>query len=95
MNIDSFMRMLHNHPGWENMTRKGGAGIVVLFGGVDFLVFRDNALHYLRAVPQNATSLAVVRAFNALMGKCRKELEKELEQWDMTRLTRDDNESDR
>ena len=77
------------------MTRKGGAGIEVLFGGVEFLVFRDNALHYLRAVPQNAKSLAIVRAFNALMRSCREELEKELEQWNMVRLTRDDNEGDR
>lgn len=71
MNKERFLRMLRNHSEWENLTRKGGAGIVVLFGGVDFLIFRDNALHYLRAVPQNATSLAVVRAFNALMGSCR------------------------
>lgn len=77
------------------MTRKGGAGIEVIFGGVEFLVFRDNALHYLRAVPQNAKSLAIVRAFNALMRSCREELEKELEQWNMVRLTRDDNEGDR
>lgn len=95
MNKESFMRMLRSHPGWENMTRKGGAGIEVLFGGVEFLVFRDNALHYLRAVPQNAKSLAIVRAFNALMRSCREELEKELEQWNMVRLTRDDNEGDR
>ena len=40
-------------------------------------------------------SLAIVRAFNALMGSCRKELEKELGQWNMVRLTRDDNEGDR
>ena len=95
MNKETFMRMLRSHPRWDDMTRKGSAGIVVLFGGVEFLVFRDNALHYLRAVPQNATSLAVVRAFNALMGNCRKELEKELERWNMVRLTRDDNEGDR
>lgn len=95
MNKERFLRMFRNHPGWGKMTRNGGAGIVVLFGGVEFLVFRDNALHYLRAVPQNATSLAVVRAFNALMGNCRKELEKELEQWNLVRLTRDDNEGDR
>lgn len=95
MNKETFMRMLRSHLGWDDMTRKGSAGIVVLFGGVEFLVFRDNALHYLRAVPQNATSLAVVRAFNDLMGNCRKELEKELEHWNITRLTRDDNEGDR
>lgn len=95
MNKERFLRMLRNHPGWENMTRKGRAGIVVLFGGVEFLVFRDDVSHYLRTVPQNATSLAVVRAFNALMGSCRRELAEELKQWNMTRLTRDDNEGDR
>lgn len=95
MNKETFLRILRNHPEWDNLIRKGRAGIVVLFGGVEFLIFRDNALHYLRAVPQNATSLAVVRAFNALMGSCRRELAKEMEQWNMTRLTRDDNEGDR
>ena len=95
MNKDSFLRMLRNQPCWDDMIRRGRAGITVLFGGVEFLVFRDDALHYLRAVPQNATSVAVVRAFNTLMGSCRRELAKELEQWNHIRLTRDDNEGDR
>lgn len=95
MNKDTFLRMLRNNPGWDNMTRKGGAGIVVFYGGVEFLVFRDDASHYLRAIPQSATSLESVKDFNSLMRNCRRELVRELDQWNMTRLTRDDNEGDR
>ena len=41
------------------------------------------------------TSMAVVRTFNTLMGSCRRELAEELEQWNLVRLTRDDNEGGR
>lgn len=95
MDKDTFIRMLHKNPGWNSMVRKGGMGIVVRFGGVDFLVFRDNASHYLRAIHQSTTNPAAIKAFNTLMSNCRQELEKELGQWNMVRLTRDDNESDR
>ena len=95
MNRDMFLRLLCNNPGWDNMIRRGGPGIMVRFENVEFLVFRDGALHYLRAVPNNLTTLAVVRNFNTLMSSCRRELAAELDNWNMVRLMRDDNEGDR
>lgn len=77
------------------MMQKGCAGITVSFWNVDFLIFRDSAYHYLRAVPQDPTTLAVVRAFNALMNSCRKEFAAEMNHWNMIRLIRDDNEGDK
>ena len=95
MNRDIFLRFLRNHPGWENMIRRGGPGISVCYGNVNFLIFRDEASHYLRAVPEDSTTLAVVKAFNYLMNSCRRELAEELGHWNMVRLMRDDNEGDR
>lgn len=95
MNREIFLSLLRNNPGWDNLTRRGGPGIRVRFENVDFLVFRDGALHYLRAVPHDPTTLAVVRNFNTLMSSCRRELAAELDHWNMVRLMRDDNEGDR
>lgn len=88
------MRLLRNHPGWANLTRKGVAGITITFDNVVFYIFRDDASHYLRAIPQSAAQLAAVRYFNALMRSCRRELSNELDLWNMARLNRDDNEGD-
>ena len=95
MNRDTFLKMLRSHPGWGDMKRKGKAGMMVYFRGVEFFVFRDNAFHYLRKIPRDETTLAVVKEFNALMCSVRKELERELYQCSLARLTRDDNEGDR
>lgn len=95
MDKNNFLRIIRSHPGWKNMTQKGSAGISVFFGNVEFLIFRDAASHYLRAVPKNQTTLAVVRAFNTLINSCRKELSAEISQWNKARLYRDDNEGDR
>ncbi len=94
MDKNMFLRLLRNNSGWKNMTQKGSAGITVIYKNVEFLIFRDVASHYLRAVPQDPTTLAVVRAFNTLLNSCRRELAKELDRWNMFRLTRDDNEGD-
>lgn len=94
MNKDEFMKLLHSNPSWENMTKKGGPGITVIFEDVEFLLFRDDASHYLKAVPQGEMQFAIVKDFNRLLGCCRKELAKELEQWNEIRLNRDDDEGD-
>ena len=94
MNRNQFLRFPRNHPGWENMTRRGSSGISVCYGNVHFFIFRDEASHYLRAVPHDSTTLAVVRVFNNLMNSCRRELVEELDHWNMVRLMRDDNEGD-
>lgn len=95
MNKDEFIKLLHSHSSWENMTKKGGAGITVNFEDVEFLIFRDEASHYLKAVPQGEKQETIVKDFNRLLGSCRKELAKELEQWNEIRLNRDDNEGDK
>ena len=95
MNRNMFLRLIRNNPGWENMIRRGSPGFSVYFGNVEFLIFRDDALHYLRAVPHDQTTQDVVMAFNSLMRSCRRELAAELDHWNMDRLTRDDNEGDR
>ena len=89
-----FLNLLHNLPGWDNMTRKGGAGVVIPFKGVDFLIYRAEASHYLKYEPQTEGDVIIIKEFNALMEDCHSELTKELDEWNMVRLTRDDNEAD-
>ncbi len=94
MNKKEFLEKLHSLSGWENMTRKGGAGVQLNYEGVDFLIFRDDASQYLKFVPLNKKQKSIIQEFNSLMEECREELKKELEDWDFTRLTQDANEGD-
>lgn len=94
MNKEEFLEMLHSLPGWDNMTRKGGAGVHLNYKGVDFLIFRDDTLHYLKYLPSNNKQETIIGEFNSLLEECRKELKKELEEWNIVRLTRNDNEGD-
>ena len=94
MNKEEFLEKLHSLSGWENMTRKGGAGVLLKFKGVDFLIFRDDASHYLKYKPSNTKQKTTICEFNSLLEECREELKKELEEWNTKRLTRDDNEGD-
>lgn len=95
MNKKEFLEKLHSLSGWENMTRKGGAGVQLNYKGVVFLIFRDDASHYLKFVPLNKKQKSIIQEFNSLLEECRKELEKELEEWDFIRLTQDANEGER
>ena len=95
MSKEEFFEKLHSLPGWDDMTRKGGAGVHLKYKGVDFLIYRDDALHYLKYLPSNEQQVDIIQEFNSLMEECRDELKKELEEWNEVRLTQDDNEGDR
>lgn len=43
MNKEEFLEKLHSLSGWDDMTRKGGAGVLLKYRGVDFLIFRDDS----------------------------------------------------
>ena len=90
----SFLDMIHSNPGWSDLTQKGKGKIIVLFQGVEFLVFRDTASPFLTASPQTECEVAIIEEFNTLLGSCRSELKKEFDEWNKTRLFRDDNEGD-
>ena len=94
MNKDDFLNLLHDQPGWNNMTQKSNAGIKVLFEGVYFEIFRDSANHFLRFLPLDTSSTDVVTEFNALWRCCNIELQSELEQSNMDRLFGDEIELD-
>lgn len=95
MSKEEFLEKLHSLQGWDDMTRKGGAGVHLKYKGVDFLIYRDTASQYLKYKPSNKQQVAIIREFNSLMEECRDELKKELEEWNIVRLTQDDNEGDR
>ena len=76
------------------MIGKGTQGVVVEYNGVEFLIYRNDADHYLKYQPTTITEAYIVAEFNDLMDCCRAELSKELEQSNMNRLVRDDNEGD-
>ena len=95
MNKEKFLEKLHSLSGWDDMTRKGGAGVKLNYKGVDFLIFRDEASHFFRFTPSDKNQESIIHEFNSLMEQCREEIEKELEGWNIVRLTRDDNEGDR
>lgn len=94
MNKDEFLKFLHNQYDWKAMLEKGAAGVAVKFNGVTFNVFRDDAEHFLTCEPCNSGELAVIEEFNALMESCRPEISAELQQAEMARLNRNDNEGD-
>lgn len=94
MDNDAFIAMIHNNPGWNNLTRKGTAFIVVPYKNVDFVLFRNDVNHFLRVQPQGPCEAEIINEFNELLESCRFELSKELDMWDGSRLTRDDNEAD-
>lgn len=94
MDKKEFLEKLHSLPEWDDMTRKGDVEIHLNYEGVDFLIYRDDASHYLEYVPSNKQQASIVQEFNSLMEECREELKKELEDWDFIRLTQDANEGD-
>ncbi len=94
MDKDAFIAMIHNNPGWNNLTRKGTAFISVPYKNVDFELFRNDVNHFLRVQPQGPCQIEIINEFNELLESCSFELSKELDMWDGSRLTRDDNEAD-
>ena len=94
MDKDSFLNLLRNNPGWDNMIKKGRAGVKVNYKSVDFHIFRDDASHFLRVEPTTSGEVLVIQEFNALIESCRSEIAGELEIWNEIRLNRDDNEGD-
>ncbi len=94
MDKDAFIAMIHNNPGWNNLTRKGTAFIIVPYKNVDFELFRNDVNHFLRVQPQGPCQIEIINEINELLESCRFELSKELDMWDGSRLTRDDNEAD-
>lgn len=93
MNENEFLELLHNQPGWNNMIQRGSAGVKVFFKGVYFEIFRDNANHFLNFRPLNSQK-DIIAEFNNLWANCHAELQQEIEQGNMDRLFRDDNEAD-
>ena len=79
MDKDAFIAMIHNNPGWNNLTRKGTAFIVVPYKNVDFVLFRNDVNHFLRVQPQGPCEAEIINEFNELLESCRFELSKELE----------------
>lgn len=94
MSKDEFLKLLHNQPGWSTMIQRGTAGVKVCFKGVYIEIFRDSSNHFLRFLPWGDAQADVVAEFNNLWSSCKAELKEELEQSNMERLTRDDNEGD-
>lgn len=94
MSKDDFLKLLHNQPGWASMIQRGSAGVKVCFKGVYFEIFRDSSNHFIRFLPLGKVQANVVAEFNSLLSNCKAELKEELEQSNMERLTRDDNEGD-
>ena len=79
MDNDAFIAMIHNNPGWNNLTRKGTAFIIVPYKNVDFVLFRNDVNHFLRVQPQGPCQIEIINEFNELLESCRFELSKELE----------------
>ena len=61
---------------------------------MDFVLFRNDVNHFLRVQPQGPCQIEIINEFNELLESCSFELSKELDMWDGSRLTRDDNEAD-
>ena len=59
--------MIHNNPGWNNLTRKGTAFIVVPYKNVDFELFRNDVNHFLRVQPQGPCQAEIINEFNELL----------------------------
>ena len=94
MDNDVFLKRLRGVHGWKDLLGKGKAGVSVDYKGVTFLLYRDDASHFLRYVPMNKTEVKIIGEFNNLMESCRKDIMEEMVEWNDIRLERDDNEGD-
>ena len=92
MDKKTFLQWLRNNPAWDNMLKRGGAGVKTNYKNVEFLIFRDDASLFLRVVPSSSSEVLVIEEFNALLESCRSEITEELEKWNVIRLNKDDNE---
>lgn len=95
MGKKEFLELLKGSEGWQDMLNHGKAGVSVTFKGVEFLIFRDAADHYLKYEPTDGRQKAIIHEFNdLLLCECRDEIEKEMKKWSNIRLYRDDSEND-
>ena len=53
MDKDAFIAMIHNNPGWNNLTRKGTAFIIVPYKNVDFVQTLQEELLRAGVLPQD------------------------------------------